>query len=641
MAMKYACRFLGFFFFMVSVNGFSQDAFIGELNVSTTSRPSIYPISDGGWYVYIADETILIRQNQCGEVIWSRNLDIVNDNCCIGDAAVVSSNDDITILTRGSDGVLEGYQITQLSSLGVVNWSKLYKNNGQEYYPYSLVMDLNENLIAYGIETPIGGGSGFLTVMKIDLQGNSNWSKKIADGYVWGATMATQDTGVLIRSGDQFMKLDRNGDLQWSQQFQSPGTYYYLAPIEVDDGYIFTKNISGGSDVGFYKVDKLGNLLWNVGKFTSFTGTPLPLRSTGSNTFVGLFNIAFPNGISPTIVEFDKDLNILSQNSIQIPSQDMFISDLRISVLNKPIITGTSGAFIQNVMYAKLSSEFQVGCDFIEPLVFTDLPVTSTNRLPAIYGLQMDETVLTVTFNAPIVSTTEWCSFTETRSLYLGNDTTICPDSAVTLSNKTSANFQEYLWSTGEVSPTISVNSPGLYWVETSNPCINQVFFDTIEVFVFNFPDPSNFIYDTVLCGSSSVVLNATIPNGKYKWQNGLVSPLFTVTAPGNYFVDITSVSCEKRFNSTVSSCEDIVIPNIFTPNGDGINDYFEISYLGSQSFSIQIFNRWGHLVFESPHPGYAWDGRSNSGEIHPNGVYFYVISVGENQYQGNLTLNK
>lgn len=67
------------------------------------------------------------------------------------------------------------------------------------------------------------------------------------------------------------------------------------------------------------------------------------------------------------------------------------------------------------------------------------------------------------------------------------------------------------------------------------------------------------------------------------------------------------------------------VIPNVFTPNGDGRNDLFEIK----NSFTnTVIFNRWGEIVFETNFNGLYWDGRTNTGKEVPEGTYFYIIDL-------------
>lgn len=101
---------------------------------------------------------------------------------------------------------------------------------------------------------------------------------------------------------------------------------------------------------------------------------------------------------------------------------------------------------------------------------------------------------------------------------------------------------------------------------------------------------------------------------------------------------DTTSITVEgKDFEGVL----DINMPNVFTPNGDEINDYFE--FLGNRNLigciEMQVFNRWGNLIFESTPGNSSWDGRNFSGEPVPEGVYFYVIEVNGITRKGSVQL--
>lgn len=82
-----------------------------------------------------------------------------------------------------------------------------------------------------------------------------------------------------------------------------------------------------------------------------------------------------------------------------------------------------------------------------------------------------------------------------------------------------------------------------------------------------------------------------------------------------------------------------VIIPNVFTPNGDGINDYLEIDYNGVETFQLQIFDAWGNLVFSTSSPNEKWDGRLPSGKEALEGTYYYVCKVGTKLYKGHITL--
>ena len=70
-------------------------------------------------------------------------------------------------------------------------------------------------------------------------------------------------------------------------------------------------------------------------------------------------------------------------------------------------------------------------------------------------------------------------------------------------------------------------------------------------------------------------------------------------------------------------------VPNVFTPNGDNKNDFFELKDANGKydrSFSVKIYNRWGELMFENNDAGFKWDGTDKSGSKAAEGVYYYII---------------
>lgn len=155
---------------------------------------------------------------------------------------------------------------------------------------------------------------------------------------------------------------------------------------------------------------------------------------------------------------------------------------------------------------------------------------------------------------------------------------------------------------------------------------------------------------DTTICTGNALELRnqATTLAGAYKWNTGVYTEKLTVTQPGVYSLTVTSTNgCASTDTVWVKKSCYLDIPNAFTPNGDGINDYFfpktQLSG-GLQQFSMQIISRWGQLIFETNNKeGRGWDGSYN-GVAQPEGVYIYKIeAVIDNskteQYQGNITL--
>jgi len=114
---------------------------------------------------------------------------------------------------------------------------------------------------------------------------------------------------------------------------------------------------------------------------------------------------------------------------------------------------------------------------------------------------------------------------------------------------------------------------------------------------------------------------------------------------PTEYKVRITSANgCVSIDSITLNLQESLYkIPNAFTPNGDGVNDYFNIAKRGNVTVvQFQVYNRWGQQVFNNDNTGLGWDGRHNGKEA-PSDVYVYVIVVTSNGIEevkkGDVTL--
>ena len=114
-----------------------------------------------------------------------------------------------------------------------------------------------------------------------------------------------------------------------------------------------------------------------------------------------------------------------------------------------------------------------------------------------------------------------------------------------------------------------------------------------------------------------------------------------TVGMAGCYYINATDESGNVSENSTtvcVDACSYYELPNVFTPNGDGINDYFHPigEYRFVEKVDLMILNRWGQVLFETHDPNIMWDGRDRmTGQIVTPGVYFYICEVYEQRLTG------
>jgi len=129
-------------------------------------------------------------------------------------------------------------------------------------------------------------------------------------------------------------------------------------------------------------------------------------------------------------------------------------------------------------------------------------------------------------------------------------------------------------------------------------------------------------------------------------------NPTHNFATIGNYFVYLKVKSNYGCVDSTLKKLtvvedETFFIPNSFTPNGDGSNEVFTPKAIGIKKYQMDIFDRWGQLLFSSNEIEKGWDGRAKKGgDILPQDVYVYKITVTQNtgkpkQYAGHITLIK
>lgn len=144
---------------------------------------------------------------------------------------------------------------------------------------------------------------------------------------------------------------------------------------------------------------------------------------------------------------------------------------------------------------------------------------------------------------------------------------------------------------------------------------------------------------DTVIVKNEVINYNAT-GGVSYTWSPGDYLNFTNINNPTGVYSDtgvftyilqgITKDGCTGYDTIQVTVAKDpyLLMPTVFSPNGDGLNDYFNILYAGFRRLnSFKIFDRWGKLVFETNDFRKGWDGRLN-GRLCDVGAYFWVISA-------------
>lgn len=238
----------------------------------------------------------------------------------------------------------------------------------------------------------------------------------------------------------------------------------------------------------------------------------------------------------------------------------------------------------------------------------------------------------------------------------------VCQPATIFFDNLSSPISEEYniTWDFGdgntsnEISPTHVYEEVGEYYVtlsvESPVGCVIDSTFD--EVIVVKESPIADFYYTpeslTSLAPEVSFFDESSFAT-TYQWEFGdgkgafIANPIHTYRDTGVYEV-LQVVIHENGCRDTMIQYLDIqpevryYLPNAFTPNGDGDNDTYKgVGILdGATNFKLQIWDRWGELVFEGNHPDLGWNGRKNNiGSLLPSGVY--VVLATYNEPRGEL----
>ncbi|MGL5891474.1 MAG: gliding motility-associated C-terminal domain-containing protein [Bacteroidia bacterium] len=124
--------------------------------------------------------------------------------------------------------------------------------------------------------------------------------------------------------------------------------------------------------------------------------------------------------------------------------------------------------------------------------------------------------------------------------------------------------------------------------------------------------------------------------------SSNLQNPSFTYTSPGVYTVYLSgwndNQGCERITTIVITVVEEaqVIIPNVFSPNGDGRNDELQLDVTGVKNINVQIHNRWGNIVYDGNVSGLSggqqqvtvWNGNTNGGNTAEDGVYYYTFII-------------
>ena len=319
-------------------------------------------------------------------------------------------------------------------------------------------------------------------------------------------------------------------------------------------------------------------------------------------------------------------LPVISKLAASISNDTTLYCPAEISLITQ----ATGGYGYYNYEWSDASTTNSI---FVSPTTTTQYLVTVSD------SCKLDSVVKKVTVTMPVISP---------LSIILPNDTNLCKGESIWVSPIISGGQLDYtiLWNNqfyDDDSMQVFADSISTITVSVKDSCGTTVD-ASVQVTALTFV--ASFV--ATATSENHINFNAFISDGVVvEWNFGdsttstLQNPDHTYAHEGTYNVSVVvqnSIGCLDTLYSTIEVLEEYDLGNVFTPNGDGINDYFAIPNSGLNEFEIKIYNRWGRLVFETTDAAKYWDGKTKTGSNAAAGTYYYLTKAISpfSDYSGN-----
>ncbi len=201
----------------------------------------------------------------------------------------------------------------------------------------------------------------------------------------------------------------------------------------------------------------------------------------------------------------------------------------------------------------------------------------------------------------------------------------LCHSDSIIFSTGLDEKYYQHLWSNGATNNQITIFEEGIYSVNiTDGYCLK---FHQINVQDAVVPNLGGQIEQCYI--SETIILDIGVEAIKYLWEDGSETKNIQTEEPGEYpFYILDMYECEHESSFIIKAAEsgyDVYIPSAFTPNNDNINEVFNAVGLGITYFKMDIFDRWGDVLYTTNSIDNAWDGKILN-ELLKDEVYVYRL---------------
>ena len=582
-----------------ALNGGSR-LFIGIINSEgelieykriIVNRPSAIQYEYDPAYTYIYDERIFT-------IGLTSNKLLLNNGSVFGSGFLIETNQELNVLN-----FFDFNNFTPLDMDRFANGDILFTGTTSGYSDFErnlvLIRFTSEMEFIKGIELP-----GFSSLVNVEgiISDNQDVYCRFSGG-----------TG---NGGNVIFKLNENLELDWAKNFENtnfPATR--TLQMTTDDKLLFagvSKDFP--KKIVLYKMTQEGEIDgYSFHEFCINEIIPFTPEITSYTTTDVFFENAFDaTFISPDVNTFLVD-NCLIVPELPLPN---FNLPSRICADNCTAPTGLLNETADSVKWQFENAIPAISTEKIPGQVcFTEAGTHIVSQ--AVYYNNCEEYYET---SIEVISDLE---------VDLVEDQIICNGESISI-NANTDNADAYDWNTGEISPILTISEPGTYIVTVSNElCTDE---DTIIISeIIPEPYPISLAEDTVICRQNlPFILNPIYAVGEdISWQDGTNSSDLVVNEEGLYIATLSLDGCtySAEILVEIEDCSSkVFIPNVFSPNNDGVNDMFRAEGINFETKQMRIYGRWGTLIYDSNSADAAWDGRYQ-GDFMDQNIFVYVIS--------------
>ena len=593
-------------------------------------------------------DAIIIRVDNSGNLMWQKQVSTVNDDRFTGviptfDGGFVA----VGFINATSAFVNNTAIAVKYDALGNVIWTKTFNQSTQGEIFFDVVeMPITHNIVAVGATTFATGSADTWVVDLDNLTGNVNWQRNYAaSGTDYALAVNARNNEIILGGafvGSTYTDVDlisvneNTGSLNWSKSYDYGSSLYSGACNGLLNIEVFGNRIYLNTQIG----DSYSNAVF-------LTECIITLDTAGNNP------ISFEFG------KTTKPFCVWSTLKV-IDSNNLYTVQNAANVYYNPQIGNTSSNFSANTIISKLKKILPSQ----NALYKTKELISNGNT--SFFGLDV--------YNNNLGA----AGYTSCGTGQIGNLDINYLKADTSLNASNSCGFNDTVMNVGYPTITIgsypvsnTVTNIGANDVHTfSNPIFVDILYcgtDSISPLPSKSKIVANFNFQFSFCYGIYNFIDSSVDEKNsivaYNWNFGdlnsgtentstLANPSHLFSAEGTFTITLIATNADgnkdtvsKTITNSIAKSAGLIIPNIFSPNGDGLNDCFSpISKSNFVNYSLKIFNRWGELVYVSNNANDCWDGQLKNGQIEI-GTYFYILNAKTEcssiDWKGDITLIK